>query len=260
MGGGIKIWSNTPEKGVAMKNQMNERQPLRAVVIFVISILCFGVVQGIFGARASADDATDARQLVERSKLTLETFMRAPETEGFRNLVRTAKGVFIAPQVLRGAFFLGASGGSGVFLARDSGGGGWLGPVFYTIGGISFGFQIGGEASEVIFLAMTDRGVSALLKDSVRLGADVGIAVGPIGAGVDASTANLSADILTFSRSKGLYGGISLEGAFVKVRGDWNSAYYGLNVAPADVLVTKVVTNRHALELINLLSQASGAR
>jgi lipid-binding SYLF domain-containing protein len=91
---------------------------------------------------------------------------------------------------------------------------------------VSFGFQIGGEASEVIFLAMTDRGVSALMKDSVKLGGDVGIAVGPIGAGVDASTANLSVDVLSFSRSKGLYGGVSLDGSYVKVSEGWNSAYY----------------------------------
>jgi lipid-binding SYLF domain-containing protein len=186
--------------------------------------------------------------------------MHARETEGFRNLVGKAKGVFIAPQVLRGAFVVGASGGSGVFLVRDSRTGGFSGPAFYTIGEVSFGFQIGGEASEVIFLAMTDRGVSALMKDSVKLGGDVGIAVGPIGAGVDASTANLSVDVLSFSRSKGLYGGVSLEGSYVKVREGWNSAYYGLNVTPTDILITKVVTNRHALGLLDLLSAASRSK
>lgn len=233
---------------------------MRTLLIFTMIVLSLGVVHGIFATWAVADDVTDARQLTERAKLTLETFMQVPETQGFRNLVMTAKGVFIAPQVLRGAFVFGASGGSGVLLVRDSKGGGWVGPAFYTVGGVSFGFQIGGEASEVIFLAMTERGVSALMKDSVKLGADVGIAVGPIGAGVDASSANLSVDILTFSRSKGLYGGVSLEGAYVKVRNDWNNAYYGLNVTPADIFITKVVSNRHALGLLDMLSVASSAK
>jgi lipid-binding SYLF domain-containing protein len=84
--------------------------------------------------------------------------------------------------------------------------------------------------------------------------------LGPIGAGVDASTANLSVDILAFARSKGLYGGISLEGAFVKVREDWNNAYYGLNATPTDILITKVVMNRHSLGLLDTLSAASGAK
>jgi SH3 domain-containing YSC84-like protein 1 len=253
----INGYKNTNTKGVTMKRKMRPCLKNTPIFVLILIILALGTANGIFATRAGADDATEARQLTERAKLTLETFMQAPETEGFRSLVKTAKGVFIAPQVLRGAFVFGVSGGSGIFLARDSKSGGWAGPVFYTVGGVSFGFQIGGEASEVIFLAMTDRGVNALLKDSVRLGADVGVAVGPIGAGVDASTANLSVDILTFSRSKGLYGGVSLAGSVVYVRDDRNNAYYGLNTTPTDILIAKVVMNKHALGLLDMLSAAS---
>ena len=199
----------------------------------------------------------DARHLADKARLTLETFMQAPETQAFRNLVVNARGVFIAPQILRGAFVVGGSGGSGVYLVRDMRTNSWAGPAFYTLGGVSFGFQIGGEASEVVFLAMTERGVNALLKSGVKLGADVGVAVGPVGLGADASTANLSVDILTFSRSKGLYGGISLAGSVVYVRDDWNTAYYGLNVVPSDILVSKTVSNRHALGLLNLVARAT---
>lgn len=240
-----------------MKTKMDFHNAGRKIFVLALVVLSLGVLQGFLATRAAADDATDTRQLVERAKLTLETFMQAPETEGFRNLVKSARGVFIAPVVLRGAFVFGLSGGSGVFLARDSKSGAWVGPAFYTVGEVSFGFQIGGEASEVVFLAMTDRGVSSLLKGSVKLGADVGVALGPIGAGADASTANLSVDILTFSRSKGLYGGVSLEGSYVHVRDGWNNAYYGLNVSPTDILITKVVSNRHALGLLDMLTTAS---
>lgn len=243
-----------------MKRKIEFLRVGRTIFILFVIVFFLGVFHGFFPGRATADDTTEARQLTERAKLTLETFMQAPETEGFRSLVKTAKGVFIAPQVLRGAFIFGVSGGSGIFLARDSKSGNWAGPAFYTLGGVSFGFQIGGEASEVIFLAMTDRGVNALLKDSVRLGADVGVAVGPIGAGVDASTANLSVDILTFSRSKGLYGGISLAGSIVYVRDDRNNAYYGLNTTPTDILITKVVMNRHSTGLLDMLAAASGGK
>ena len=243
-----------------MKRKIEFCSAGRTIFVLAIIVLSLGVLHGIFATRAVADDASDARQLVERAKLTLESFMQVRETEGFRSLVKNAKGVFIAPMVLRGAFVFGLSGGSGVFLARDSKSGAWAGPAFYAVGEVSFGFQIGGEASEVIFLAMTDRGVNALLKGSVKLGADVGVALGPIGAGADASTANLSVDILTFSRSKGLYGGVSLEGSYVHVRDGWNNAYYGLNVSPTDILITKVVSNRHALGLLDMLSVASSAK
>lgn len=231
----------------------------RTMLVFSVFVLSLGIFHGIFVPHAAADDAMDARRLADRAKLTLETFMQAPETQAFRNLVVNARGVFIAPQILRGAFVVGGSGGSGVYLVRDMRSNTWSGPAFYTLGGVSFGFQIGGEASEVVFLAMTERGVNALLKSGVKLGADVGVAVGPIGLGADASTANLSVDILTFSRSKGLYGGISLAGSVVYVRDDWNAAYYGLNVIPSDILISRTVSNRHASGLLDLIARAASS-
>lgn len=206
-----------------------------------------------------ADDKLQARQLVERAKLTLEKFLAAKEMGGMRKLLRDAKGVFIAPQVLKGAFIFGASGGSGVFLARDKSGK-WKGPAFYILGEASFGLQMGGEASEVVFLAMTERGVTALLSDSVKFGADIAVAVGPVGMGADVSTANLSVDIIAFSISKGLYGGVSLEGAVVATRGDWNSAYYGKVVKPVDILMRGTVTSSHAQGLLNALAKATAGR
>lgn len=158
--------------------------------------------------------------------------------------------MFIAPQVLKGAYIIGASGGSGVLLVRDEKTGRLNGPAFYAIGGASIGFQIGGEASEVILLLMTERGVSSLLSNSLKLGADAGLAVGPVGMGASAATANLSADILSFSRSKGLYGGVSLDGAVVAISGDLNDAYYGKRVTPTDILIRHEVTNPHAGSLI----------
>ena len=135
-------------------------------------------------------------------------------------------------------------------VVRDGKRGRWNGPAFYTIAGLSYGLQIGGQASEVILLAMTERGISSFLSSSLKLGADVGITAGPVGVGASASTANLSADILAFSRSKGLYGGISFDGAVVAIRRDWNRAYYGQPVTPTDILIRQEVTNPQAERLI----------
>jgi lipid-binding SYLF domain-containing protein len=208
---------------------------------------------------AFADNASDAKQLVEKSKMTFDRFVGMNEMGAFRDLLKKAKGVFISPQVLEGAFIFGLSGGSGVLVARDPGTGSWNGPAFYTVGEASFGLQAGGKASEVIMLAMTERGVNAMLSPSVKLGADVGVAAGPVGAGASAATANISADILTFALSKGLYAGISLEGAVVAVRNEWNGAYYNKpGVTPTDILIRKDVSNAGSGKLIAAVSKAAG--
>jgi lipid-binding SYLF domain-containing protein len=209
---------------------------------------------------AAADDAMTARQLVERAKLTFETMMVVPEMEALRDLLKTAKGVFIAPQVLRGAFIFGASGGSGVFFARAETPAQWNGPAFYTIGEASFGFQAGADASEVVLVAMTERGVNALLSTSVKLGADASVAAGPVGIGVRGATANVSVDLVSFSRSKGLYGGVSVDGAIVATRSSLNSAYYGRDVSTQDILVRGSVSNPQAAPLAELIRKASEAK
>jgi SH3 domain-containing YSC84-like protein 1 len=229
----------------------------------ILLVAAFGLAFGFqFSAitPAFADNASDAKQLVEKSKMTFDRFVGMNEMGAFRDLLKTAKGVFISPQMLEGAFVFGISGGSGVLVARDPGTGSWNGPAFYTIGEVSFGLQAGGQASEVVMLAMTDRGVNALLSPSVKLGADVGVAAGPVGAGASAATANLSADILTFALSKGLYAGISLEGAVVAVRNEWNGAYYSKpGVTPTDILIRKNVKNPGSARLIAAVSKAAGA-
>lgn len=134
------------------------------------------------------------------------------------------------------------------------------GHAFYTIGGASFGLQAGGTASEVVLLAMTERGVTAFLSNSLKLGADVGLALGPIGAGAAAATANLSADIISFSRSIGLFGGVSLDGAVVATRDGLNEAYYGKKVNATDMLVQRNVKNRQADGLKQRVRQAAAGK
>ena len=208
---------------------------------------------------ACANDAEESAQLVDKSRMTLEKFVNASEMAAFRKLLKDARGVFIAPQILKGAFIVGASGGSGVFVVRDRKTRIWAGPAFYTIGEASFGFQAGGEASEVILLAMTDRGITALLGNSAKLGADVGLAVGPVGMGAAASTANLSADIVSFASSKGLFGGIAVDGAIVKVRNGLNKAYYHKKkLTPTDILIRRTVTNPDSESLLAAVSGAVG--
>jgi len=225
-----------------------------------IFIALFTLMITLTSVRAIADDAMEAAHLVEKARLTFQNFMTVDEMEGFRDLMKSARGVFITPQVLKAAFIFGASGGSGVFLAYDSTTGRWSDPAFYTMGEVSFGLQIGGQSSEIILLAMTTRGISAFMSTSLKLGADASIAAGPVGMGAEAATANLSADILSFSRNKGIYGGISLEGAVIATRNSLNQAFYGKPVSPTDILILHSVSNPQSAELVNAVTQASLAQ
>ena len=210
-------------------------------------------------APALADDKSDSEQLVEKARLTLDAFVNDPQMrDPLRSLLTGAKGVMIYPQVLRGAFVFGVSGGSGVFLARDEKASAWGGPAFYTIGETSFGLQAGGDAAEIVLVALTERGVSALLAPSTKLGVDTAIAAGPVGAGVSASTAGLSADVVSYTRTKGIYAGMSLQGAIVGTRGALNQAYYGQAASPTDILIRRSVSNPQAAGLIEALTKAGG--
>ena len=206
---------------------------------------------------ASGNDKQEATQIMEKSCMTFDNFMNDENMKEFRNLLKKAKAVVIAPELLKGAFVVGASGGNAVALVRDEKTGGWSQPVFYTIGGASFGLQIGGQSSEVILLAMTERGVTSLMGNSFKLGADAGVAAGPVGIGAQAASANLSADILSFARSKGLYGGISLDGAVVAVRAGLNEAYYGEKASPTDIFVRHEVKNPQTACLIQGLNKSA---
>jgi lipid-binding SYLF domain-containing protein len=208
-------------------------------------------------APALGNDKQAATHLVEKSCMTLHDFMGDNNMGEFRDLLKKAKAVVVAPELLKGAFVVGASGGNAVALVRDEKTGHWSEPAFYTIGGASFGLQIGGQSSEVILLAMTERGATALMGNSFKLGADVGVAAGPVGMGAQAATANLSADILSFSRSKGLYGGVSLDGAVMAVRAGLNEAFYGEKASPTDIFVRHDVKNSQAACLIQGLKKSA---
>ena len=185
----------------------------------------------------ASDEAVEATRLVDEAQGSFLALAADPQLSGLHALAPQARAIFIAPQVVRAAVVVGASAGTGIVLVRDERTGVWRGPAFYALGGASVGLQLGADASSVVVLAMTDRGAAAVMKPSLQVGVDASVALGPMGGGVAGATANLSADLVAFSRARGLYGGVSLKGATLAARPVWNQAYYGRPLTPADILV-----------------------
>jgi len=200
---------------------------------------------------ASADYYSDPASLVDQATVIYRGFLADPDMGWFRRNAVNARAIFIIPQMLRGGFIVGGSGGRGVLLAQDPGSGKWSSPAFYSMGALSLGFQIGADASEIILLIMTDRGLNAMLSTDFKLGTDVAIAAGPVGASAKAQTA----DVLAFGRSQGLYGGISLEGAVISPLDAWNNLYYGKPVKIFDILINFTWQNPQSAPLRRLLPQ-----
>ena len=206
------------------------------------------------GFTAAAQAQSEQQKLVDASDATLSNFMRDPEMKGLQQNIHRAKAVLISPEIVKAGFIIGGSGGRGVLVARDGGSGKWVGPAFYTLATASIGFQAGVAASEMITLVMTDKGMNSLLSNSFKFGADASVAAGPVGAG---AKSDVVADLIAFSRSKGIYGGLNLDGTVVSTNDDWNSAFFGKKVLPPDILVRAKVTNKGADKLIAAVAKAA---
>lgn len=199
---------------------------------------------------STAGDRQEAEALVEQARITFTRVATDEQMTWLRENLHRVKGLLIFPQILKGGFIVGASGGSGVLIAKDPEKG-WSDPAFYTIGAASIGLQAGAQAAQVVMMVMTQRGLDSLLTSQLNLGAGVSITAGPVGAGAKAATA----DIIQYALTKGAFGGVSLDGAVIKVREKLNEAYYGRPATPADILVKRRVHNPHARTLIDAVEK-----
>jgi lipid-binding SYLF domain-containing protein len=211
---------------------------------------------------ARAADKMEAQAIVDTSKGTLTDLMGDEYFSWLHGYLKNAKGVLIFPQILKGGLILGGSGGTGVLMMRNSESGTWSDPAFYTLGSVTFGLQIGGEAAEVVMVAMTQKAIDSLLASTLKLGGDVSVAIGPIGGGAKGSVTipEVTADFVSFTKAKGLYAGLNLEGSVLEVRDALNSAYYGKETKPGDILVKKSVSNPGANGLRAALQKASAKK
>ena len=210
---------------------MKRSNPVKILVLFLLAFA--------LGACGSSESEDEQQALVEKANASAKRFAADPDMSWFRENLNEAEGVLIIPTSIKGGLIIGGSGGSGVMMVRNPVFG-WSYPAFYTMGSITFGLQIGGEVQEIVLVIMSKAGRDALLTNEVKLGGDVSVAAGPVGAGMKAQTA----DVLAYSRTKGgLYGGLNIEGAVIATREDWNRSYYGGDVRAVDILITGRVSN-----------------
>ena len=212
------------------------------------------LIAGILASCATQTvSPAEPERLVADARTTLSNFVRDPNQTWIQDNLNRAQAVLIAPQITRAGFIFGGSGGRAVLLARD--GRVWVGPAFYNLATVSVGFQAGIDVSEAIIVVMTEKGLNSLLASSFKMGGDASIAAGPVGAG---ARSTVTADLITFTRARGVFGGVNLDGTVVSTNIPWNDAYFGKsNVLPPDILIRKTVSNPNAAPLLKDVAAAA---
>ncbi len=208
----------------------------------------------------SADDKSKYLDRIENSGVVLKEILDVPDDIP-QSLLDKAECVIIYPSVLKAAFGIGASYGRGVMTCRggEDFTGSWGAPSMMALEGGSIGFQIGAQATDFVLLVMNDRGASSILSSKVKLGADASAAAGPKGRDAEADTdVTMRAEVLSYSRARGLFAGISLEGSTVRPDNDGNEVVYGSRIAARDVVLKGAVTApKEANLMISLLNKRS---
>jgi lipid-binding SYLF domain-containing protein len=202
----------------------------------------------------AADTPRSADDRLQRAEATLADFRKDPEMAWFRNNVKNARAVIISPRVTRVGFLVGGSGGEAVVMAKDKISANWAGPAFYNMGTASVGLLAGVDVSEIVVLVMTEKALDALMSNSFKVGADASVSAGPVGVG---ASGTINADMVAFSRSKGVFGGLSLDGAVITPDNGANAAYYAGAATPADILIRRAVTSPASVPMQQAIAAAA---
>jgi lipid-binding SYLF domain-containing protein len=205
------------------------RENWKRIVVLTVVIAAIVAFTSITPQARSDDEQAAKRkeaaaQSVKAARV-LDEIMQTPDKAIPRDLLARAKAIAVFPQVIKAAFLIGGEGGRGVVSRRTSAG--WSDPVFFRAGGGSVGPQIGASATDFVLLFMNDDAVAGLMKDKFALGAEAGVAGGPVGREAGAGTdALMHAEILSYSRSRGLFAGVNLKGVVIRPEDDLNEAVY----------------------------------
>jgi lipid-binding SYLF domain-containing protein len=194
---------------------------------------------------ALAGDRADDVDRLQSGATVIKEIMSAPDNAVPDEVINSAKCIAVIPSMLKAAFGVGGAYGKGVASCRTDKG--WSAPAFFSLRGGSFGFQIGGEAADIVMLIMNEEGMNNLLQSKFKLGADASVAAGPVGRHADASTDwKMRAQVLTYSRARGVFAGISLNGAVLTEHKDDTRDFYGRMVPFRTILRGNIASPKEA--------------
>src|SRR6516165_3863476 len=217
---------------------MSERNSIFIGLLFLLVVFAFAnpVAAQQFKKSAEAERAADAAKV-------LTEIMNIPENAIPEDLMARAHGIAVIPHVVKGAFVFGGQWGKGLMSQRHEDGS-WSAPAYIEIGGGSFGLQIGVQANDIVLVFTDEDGVKGILKGKVKLGADASATAGPVGRKAEVGTdVLLRSAVFAYSRSRGLFAGISLDGSVIGMDDNANRKIYGKDVTGEDILLGKVRTN-----------------
>jgi lipid-binding SYLF domain-containing protein len=203
---------------------------------------------------------SDAPQRIQAASDAFKEVMDVPDKAIPQDLLNRAQCVIVVPGLKKGAFIIGGQYGKGFVSCRKKGVG-WSAPAAVRVEGGSVGFQIGGVETDVFMLVMNEKGMNRLLSTKFTLGAEASVAAGPVGRNAQAQTdAAMTAEILTWSRQRGLFGGVALTGATLREDIDWNNELYGRNITNREILTTGVATPQPASAFVATLNKYSSRK
>ena len=219
--------------------------------LLIVSVAGLGLV-----LPALASDRSDDVERIRKATQIFQEIMNTPDRGIPQEMLESAKCVAIVPGEVTAAFLFGGTYGKGLATCRTSHG--WSAPVFLAVGGGSVGLQIGGSSTDVVMLFMNHHALQSLLSDKFKIGTDASVAAGPVGRHVAAGTdLKLNAEILTYSRSKGVFAGVSLNGAVVQADHSGDRAMYGSNVTRQEILDGQVGVPSTARSLVKEIARYS---
>lgn len=218
----------------------------------IVALLCLAGMMPL-SAHAASDKATIDQRLIS-AKTVMDQVMMAKDKSIPLNILEMATCVGVIPGLKKAAFVVGGEYGRGVVTCRT--GHGWSAPAFITLAGGSFGFQLGGQSTDLVLVAVNDKGFQDLLKSKFKIGGDAAASAGPVGRNSQAATDwKMNSELLTYSRSKGLFAGIDLNGAAVSQSNDDTIAYYGKGHAVESILKGDVAVPDNAKPFVRTVAK-----
>ena len=217
-----------------------------------------GVVMGVAlaGGVAPARAQADETERLEMAAVVMDELMEASDAAIPRSVIEKAAGIAVFPSTIKGGFIFGGHRGRGLVMARDPETETWSTPAFLTLTGGSFGLQIGGQSVDLVLVVMNRRGLENLLRNEWKVGGDASAAVGPVGRNAEASTdIQMRAEILSYSRTRGVFAGVTLQGSTIRADRDANERFYGARLESSDIVLDLAAVQPHDASVVERLQQ-----